>query len=207
MITPQNNPIIADPSEPTFISLAQTNDSLIDTEIYSRFLYSCENTFRRSIFYRGYKDHLMRLGFTMDQDMAGLTSDMAAIELHHHFPTLKQASIMIIEHNLHTVGCVTSMQVLRELQYAHRNNQFAVKFMSKTNHQKHHADPTDFISLKQCIGNPFPFIEKYLDGMTLDICFNMLLQFKQEEQYGASYSPNMLKLRNDILDWSQNLQF
>ena len=156
------------------------------------------------MFYKGYKNFLMRLGMNRDQQMAGITSEMANIELHHHFPTLKQATIMIIEHQLNTKGCTTTFEVVDLLEKAHRNNWFSVIFLSETQHQVHHSDPTDFISLKQCIGDGFKFLDAYIDGMTLDISFNMLLQLKQEEQYGESYSPNLIKAREQILDWSNS---
>ena len=204
MITPQNNILIADPSEPTAIALAATRDTLLDTDIYSRFLYSCENTFRRGAFYKNYKAYLMRLGLNRDQYMAGLNSDICSIELHHHYPQLRDAAILIIEHTLNAKGCVTTFEIVNALEDAHRNNELAVIFLSKTNHTAYHANPAEFISLKQCVGNPWAFIDKYMDGMTLDISFRMLLQLKQEEQYGESFSPNMVKLRDQILDWSNN---
>ena len=142
------------------------------------------------------------MGFNRDAHQAGITSDMAELDLHHHFPTLKQASIMIIEHTLNTKGCVTSMEVVDSLAQAHRNNWISVIFLSKTQHQVHHANPADFISLKQCVGDGFEFINRYIDGMTLDIAYNMLLQLKQEEQHGKSFTPAMVKGRDDILDWS-----
>ena len=45
------------------------------------------------------------------------------------------------------------------------------------------------------------FISKYIDGMTLDISFKLLLQLKQEEQYNGSYSPNEIRARDEILKW------
>ena len=61
------------------------------------------------------------------------------------------------------------------------------------------------ISLKQCVGDGFEFINRYIDGMTLDIAYNMLLQLKQEEQHGKSFTPEMVKGRDDILDWSNRV--
>ena len=202
MITMQNNPVICDPGQPNAIWLAQTRDTLLDTDIYSRFLYSCTSTFYHLPFYKDYKCSLMRMGFNRDAHQAGITSDMAELDLHHHFPTLKQASIMIIEHTLNSKGCVTSMEVIDQLVQAHRNNWISVIILSKTQHQVHHANPADFISLKQCVGDGFEFINRYIDGMTLDIAYNMLLQLKQEEQHGKSFTPEMVKGRDDILDWS-----
>lgn len=197
-----DNPCICDPSLPNAIFLKQTRDTLIDTEIYSRFIYSCENNFRKSNFYRGYKDSIMRMGLNRDQHMANITSEMADIELHHHFPTLKQAAIMITEHILNEKGSVDTFDVINALKEAHRNNMFAIIMMTKTRHEAYHANPSDFISLTQCIGYPFRFLDKYIDGMTLDISFKMLLQLKLEEEHNfKSYTPEMIKARKDILSW------
>lgn len=199
-----NNPMIFDQGQPNAIFFAQTRNTLIDTEIYSRFVYSCENNFRRSRFYKSYKANIMNKGLNRDQHMAGITSDMADLELHHNFPTLKQATIMIIEHLLNTQGCVTTFEVIRLLEEAHRNNWMGVIILSKTQHQVFESDPTSFISLAQCYGDPFKFLDNYIDGMTLDISFKMLLHLKLETEYNnKSYSPNMVKAREQILSWQK----
>ena len=199
-----NNPVIADPSQVNAIFFAQTRESLIDTEIYSRFIYSCENNFRRSRSYKDYKGSIMNRGLNRDMNMANITSDMADLELHHHFPTLKQATIMIAEHMLNTKGCVTTFEVIRALEEAHRNNWMGVIILSKTQHQVFESDPTSFISLAQCYGDPFKFLDNYIDGMTLDISFKMLLHLKLETEYNnKSYSPNMVKAREQILSWQK----
>ena len=59
MITLQNNPMIVSADQPYGIQLAITRETLIDTEIYSKFIYNCENSFRRSMFYREYKSSLL----------------------------------------------------------------------------------------------------------------------------------------------------
>ena len=199
-----NNPVIADPSQPNAIFFAQTRDTLIDTDIYSRFIYSCENNFRHSRFYKDYKCNVMNKGLYRDQNMASITSDMADLELHHHFPTLKQATIMITEHLLNTKGCVTTFEVVQALEQAHRNNWMAVIILSETQHQMFHADPSNFISLTQCYGDPFKFIDNYIDGMTLDISFKLLLQLKLETEHNnKSYNPNMIRARDQILSWQK----
>jgi hypothetical protein len=202
MITLENNPAIFDPGSEYCITLAATRSTLIDTDIYSRFIYSCENNFRRLGFYKNYKSFLMNMGLNRDQNMAGITSEMADIQLHHHFPTLKQAAIMITEHLLNTKGCATTFEVVQLLENAHRNNWFSVIFLSQTQHEVFHSDPSNFISLKQCVGDGWKFIDTYIDGMTLDISFKLLLQLKMEEQYGESFSPNLVKAREQIKDWS-----
>ncbi len=205
MITMQNNPMVMDQSQQFSIFLAQTRDTLLDTEIYSRFIYSAENRFRKSPFYRDYKASLMNLGLYRDQRHASITSEMTDIEMHHNFIPLKYMAIMITEHLLNTKGCVTTFEVVNTLEDIHRNNEACVIMLTSTEHQHHHSDPTDFISIKQCVGNPFSFIDKYIDGMTLDISFKLLLHLKQEEQYGESFSPNMVKAREQILSWQNNM--
>lgn len=205
MIAVNNNPCICDPSLPNAIFLRETRETLIDTDVYSRFIYSCERAIRCSRFYKGYKNSLMRQGLNRDQMKASITSEMTDIEMHHHFPTLKQATIMITEHLLNTVGSVTTFDVISALKEAHRNNWFAVIMLSKTEHEVYHSDPTSFISITQCYGEPFKFLEHYMDGMTLDISFKLLLQLKLEEEHNMkSFSPNMVKARQDILSWQRN---
>ena len=169
MITLENNPAIYDPGSEYCITLAATRSTLVDTDIYSRFIYSCENNFRRLNFYKGYKSFLMNMGFNRDQNMAGITAEMADIQLHHNFPTLKQAAIMITEHLLNTKGCATTFEVVQLLEDAHRNNWFSVIFLSQTQHEVFHLDPSNFISLKQCVGYGCKFIDSYKDVITLDI--------------------------------------
>ena len=203
MITMNNNPMIVSKDQPYGIQLAITRETLIDTEIYSKFIYNCENTFRRSLFYKEYKNSLYNKGLTHDQLMAGITSEMVDLELHHHFPTLKQATIMICEHLLNVKGCITTFEVIHELQEAHRRNEMGIVFLSSTNHQNYHSNEgTTFISLKQCIGEPFEFITKFCDGITMDVAFKLLLQLKQEEQYGESFTPAMAKARDEIIYWN-----
>lgn len=201
-----NNPVIYDPSNVTQIQFAQTRETLIDTEVYQRFVYSCENIFRKSRFYKSYKSSIMNLGLNRDQDHASITSEMTNLELHHHFPTLKQATIMIIEHMLNVKGCVTTFEVIRELEECHRKNWMGIIILSETGHQVYESNPSQFISLTQCYGDPFKFINYYMDGMTLDISFKLLLQLKMEEEYNSkSFSPNMIKARDAILNWQKTI--
>ena len=197
-----NNPYIESPDQPNVIYFAQTRDSLLDADTYIRFVHNCENNFRRSEFYRGYKAFVMNHGLRMDQNMPGITSEMASIELHHHLPTLKQATIMITEHLLNTNGCCTTFEVVQLLEEAHRNHWIGIVMLSTTNHQVHESNPADFISVNQCFGYPAEFITRYMDGMTLDISFKILLQLKQEIQNNYnSYTPMLVKARDQILSW------
>ena len=74
------NPIIGDPSMVSVIQFAQTRDTLMDTEIYSKFIYSAENSFRRSRFYKDYKANIMNRGLNFDELIRGITSEQADID-------------------------------------------------------------------------------------------------------------------------------
>lgn len=196
------NPTIYDPSNEYQISFRQTKESLLDTEVYKRFIYSAEQQVRRSQWYKDYKSHLMDLGMYRDQRHASITSEMTEIEMHHNWLTMFYMCIMITEHLLNVNGTVTTFEVARHIEEAHRNNEVCVIMLSTTEHQFHHANEgTDFISIRQCAGDPFKFIDKYIDGMTLDISFKLLLGLKQEEQYNGSYSPSEIRAREQILGW------
>ena len=205
-ITMQNNPIIYDPNNEFGICFAQTRDTLMDTDIYKRFVYNIANKFRKSQFWRDYKEHLYNIGLYRDQRHASITSEMVNLEAHHNMLTLDYMIIMITEHILNMKGCVTTFEVSQALEEAHRNNEICIIILDETEHQKYHSDPSEFISIRQCFGNPFDFIDKYIDGMTLDISFKILLQLKQEEQYNGSSSPAEVRARDQILAWQQNIQ-
>lgn len=200
------NPIIGDPSMVSTIQFRQTRESLLDTEDYSRFIYSVENQFRRGRFYKDYKSSIMQKDLNVDQIMRGINSEMAAIELHHHLPSLNSAAITITEYLLNTVGSVNTMMVIRELEECHRNNMMAVIMLSETNHQMYHnSNGTAFIPLDMCWGNPFKFLDKYGKYLTLDLAFQWMLQFKQEEANNHKmYWPAIARAREQLLDWSNS---
>ena len=202
MIDLSLNPVIGDPSLFTTIQFYQTRETLMDTEEYTRFVYSIENQFRRSRFYKDYKCGIMQLGLSFDQQMKGITSEMADIELHHHLPTLKDATIVITEHFLNTTGKVCTFDVIQALEGAHRQNMMGIIMLSSTIHQAYESDPTAFISISQLYGNPFAFLEAYGRSFTMEVAFKWLLQFKQEEQYGnKTHWPGIAKARDQLLDW------
>ena len=199
------NPIIGNPGDFNSIQFYQTRETLMDADEYSRFIYAIENAFRRSRFYKDYKAHIMNVGLNYDQEMKAINSEMADIELHHLLPTLKDAAIMITEHMLNMYNKVCTFDVIKALEEAHRNNMMAVVMLSSTMHQNYHASPQAFISLSQAYGNCFDFLDKYRDGLTLDISFKWLLQLKMEDQYGGRTNwLNIPKQREILLDWSNS---
>lgn len=201
------NPIVTSPDGDSAIYLSQTRETLLDSEIYLRVLRSAEHAFRRSKFYKDYKCDIMSKGINMDQRRPAITSDVADIELHHNFITLEFMTIMMAEYLLNTVGFVNSFVLEQMLEEEHRSNRICGIMLSSTEHQAHHNNPADFISIKQCFGCPFEFIDRYISGMTLDISFKLLLHLKQEVQYGGSYDANMIRCRDEILSWQRNFSY
>lgn len=204
------NPTLYDPNVGTIAPLMQTPETMIDTELYSQFIHSVENQFRRSKFYREYKAHIYSLGFDYDQMMRGITTEMADQELHHHLPTLKDAAICITEYCLKRYNGVSTFDVIRLLEECHRQNIMGVIILSATNHQNFHNDPSAFISVSQLIGNPFKFINDFGMYAPMGILMTWAMQWKQEEQHGnTSYWPLIARARAEFKDWSEsgNIRF
>ena len=170
--------------------------------MYNRFIRSVCNNLYKSRFYKDYKSYIMSFGFAFDMQRPGITADMIDnLSLHHNLPSLKQAAICITEYLVATQGCANTFDVNMLLEETHRNNEIAVIMLAESFHQAHHANPASFISVRQCIGFPERFIRKYAPYMTLDIAYDILLKLKQEEQYGASFSPIMVQAREELLSW------
>ena len=199
-----NNPCLYNPSQPFGISFYQTKETLLDTDTYLRFIRSAENRFRASRFYKNYKSYIMGLGIYRDQRHPAITSEMAEIEMHHNFISLEYMAIILTEYTLKTTGRINTFMLERLLEEQHRENRVAVVMLSATEHEMHHANPSDFISNRQCFGNPYPFLDMYIDGLTLDISFKLLMHLRQEEQYGGSLDMLQIKARDEILSWQQH---
>lgn len=196
-----SNPVI-DMNGDQAIQLSQDKSTMVDTDIYSRFVNSVCNNFYRSRFYKDYKSFIMSLGFNMDMTMSNITENMAMIELHHELPSLKQVVITLTEYLMATKGFTNTFEVGKLVEETHRNHEIAVIMLSKSRHQYHHGNSMDHISVNQCIGFPERFLIKYAKYMTLDIAYDILLKLKQEMQYnGRSFSPIMMRAANEVSSW------
>lgn len=197
------NPIILNESEPFGITFRQTRDTLLDTEEYYRFIRNAQLRFRKSRFYKGYKAEVMQRGNNRCQRRPGITSDVADIEMHHNVISLEMMSIMIVEHYLNLYGSITTFDLIHELKRQHSLHRVAVFMMTETEHEAHHGNPSDFISIRQCWApNLFDFIFEFSDGLLPDIAYKILLHLKLEEQYGGSHDTNSIIARNTILQWA-----
>ena len=198
---PVENPMVGD--DANFVLFRQTQETTIDADEYSHFIYNIESQFRKLRFYKDYKASLYNYGLDYDQQMKGINSNMASIEMHHHLPTLKEAAIIISEKNIRTKGYVNSFDVIAELVEAHRRNIMGVIMMSITNHQLYHDNPNAFIPIGQLFGYPLIFLQEYYPYFTMDIAYRWLLQFKMNEQYSGQVNwPNFAVARQQLMNYS-----
>ena len=206
IINPSINPTISDPYNPNGISISlyQNNERLTDPEEYSSLVYNIESRFRKSDAYKIIKNNIMNAkGIRFDQEMRNIDADMANIELHHVLPTLKDATICIIESMIHTKNAVVSFEVLKMLELVHRENMMGIIMLTETNHDLYHADLTAFISIDQMYGNPLKFLDVYGRYFTPEIVNKWLLHFKLEEQYNhKSYWPLIAKARPELMSFN-----
>ena len=199
------NPILTSPNSNYEISFYQTRESLMDIDRYRSFLKNCESRFRHSVTYSNYKGFLIGLGMDRCQVHGFIHTDMngVSIEMHHAIITLFDICLMITEHLLNTVGFVTTFDVVQLLKEEHKSNNIPLVMLSKTPHQVYHNDPGQFfIHPKMCFGKWPVLIEKYKLGLTQDVAFKLLYYLKKSIEVGGSDVSDLLKLRDNIKEWS-----
>lgn len=199
------NPIVTSPNSTFSISFYQTRDSLIDIDVYRQFLKNCEYRFRHSVTYSNYKGFIIGLGMDRCQVHGYITADMKGVdlEMHHAILTLFDICLLITEHLLNTVGYVTTFDVVQALKEEHKAHNIALVMLSKTPHQVYHANTGQFfIHPKMCFGKWPVLIEKYKYGLTQDVAFKLLYYLKQAIEMDGTNDSDLLKLRDNIKEWS-----
>lgn len=196
------NPTISSPNSPYELPFYQTRDTLLDVEVYKRFLDNAISRFRHSRTYKGYKGYLYELGLDRCQFLSNITSEMASLEMHHHFLTIFDIALIITEHTLATKGYISTFDLVQLLKEEHINNRVGLVMLNKTAHQLYHANPDFFIHSDMLIGNWWEFLERYNLGITQDIAFKVLFYMKRCIEEGCSNDAEFLALHDKILDWS-----
>lgn len=198
------NPMLCSPYSPYAIGFYQTRDSLMDVNIYQRFIKNCEMRIRRSDAYSHYKNFIMELGLDHCQVHGAINAEMADLEMHHAIINLFDICLMITEHLLNTVGYVSTFDVVQIVKDEHKMGNIALVMLSKTVHQAYHANPgTFFIHPRMCIGNWPLLIEKYKDGLTQDVAFKILATVKQALNTDETDDNGLLDLTENMRDWSE----
>ena len=200
------NPIVASPNSTYAISFYQTRESLIDIDVYRKFLKNCEYRFRHSTTYSNYKGFLIGLGMDRCQVHGFIHADMDGvdIEMHHAILTLFDICLLITEHLLNTVGYVTTFDVVQILKEEHKANNIALVMLSKTPHQMYHSDTSQFfIHPSMCFGKWPTLLEKYNRGLTQELAFKLLYYLKKAIEVGGTQDSGLLDLRDKIKEWSE----
>lgn len=196
------NPTLRSDMSPYELPFYQTRETLLDVEVYKRFLDSAISRFRHSRTYKNYKGYLYGLGLDRCQFMSNLTSEMCDLEMHHHFLTIFDIALIITEHVVDTKGYISTFDLVELLKEEHINNRVGLVMLNKTAHQIYHSNPDFLIHSDMLIGNWWEFLEKYHLGITRDIAFKILFYIKRCLEEGCSNDNEMLALHDKLLDWS-----
>lgn len=206
------NPTLLSPNSPFSIFFAQTRESLIDVDIYRRFLYSAITRFRTSTFYKHYKAHLINdLGMDRCQLHPYITvsgeNEVASLEMHHHILTIFDIALIITEHVLNTYGSITTFDLAEMIRQEHEAHRVHITMLCKTCHARYSAgDPEFKIPSNIGFGKWWEFLERYKCGITRDIAVKIYYMLKNDLYNADERDKNIMekiKLRDNILKWSE----
>lgn len=197
------NPTLCSPCAAYELPMMQTRESLIDVDLYSRFVHNAINLFRNLRFYKEYKAYLMELGLDHCQVLHNINSDMATLEMNHCILTIFDIAVMITEHYLNTYGYVSVPHVVSALREEHSANRIPIVMMSKTVHQLYHNADGFFIHPNQVFGKWTELLRKYYNGITPEICTKVLYYIRTAYEEGDSIDEDLLKCAEEIRDWSE----
>lgn len=201
-----NAPILISPNSAFELPMYQTLDSMMDVESYKNFIDNAINRFRRSRSYKHYKAYLIELGLDKSQFLGNITSEMLdkKLELNHTILTIFDIALIICEHMLHTVGKITTFDLVMLLKKEHRANHIPLTMLDVTTHQLYHNSDEFFIHPNMVFGDWITFLKLYNKGLTQDIAFKLLFYIKRAIDEGKSTDANLLDLRERLIDWSNH---
>ena len=199
------NPTLRSPNSAYELSFMQTRESMIDVDLYSRFVHNAVNLFRGLRVYKNYKAYLMELGLDHCQYLHNISSDMATIEMNHCILTIFDVAVMITEHYLNTYGCVTVPHVVAALREEHTSNRIPLVMMSKTVHQLYHNADNFFTHPSQVFGKWVELLNRYQRGITPEICIKLLHYIRTAYEEEESTDDGLLQCAETIKNWSENI--
>lgn len=204
--TPFDNPTLRAPGSPFDLPFYQTKETLGDIDTYSRFLKNAIRRFRGSVFYTNYKGFLISLGLDRSQLHGNITVDMSDIEMHHNILTIFDIAFIICEHALQTRGFICTNELVYLMEQEHKEHHIQVVMLDKTTHQLFHSTKGAFIHPDLCFGDWVTFINRYPFGLTRDICNKIIRYLEKTAQSKDSNFNNLMKLRDQIIDWSNKME-
>lgn len=199
------NPTLTSPNCLFELPFKQTRETLLDVESYKSFLDNAMSTFRHSKSYRNYKSFLIEIGMDRCQVHGNITVDMIGaenIEMHHNMLTLFDIAIILTEHTLNTTGSITTFDLVKMLKDEHKAHRVQLVMLTKTPHELYHDNSEFFIHPSMCIGKWWEFLYMYRDGITREIAEKIIRYLNKALSEGKTIDNNLLRLRNDIYNWS-----
>jgi len=197
----KNNPTLHSPNAEFDLPFYQTKETLLDVDVYRRFLKNVESTFRASKEYKAYKAYIMEyLGSDRCQVFGNISSEDATIELHHNVLGLFDIALLISSHIINTVGIISSFDLVQLLIMEHLENRVGLTMLSKTAHQTFTNDPEGFIPPEQTFGRWWELLAKYRYGITLSIA-NKVINYIKKYEKGMPNSINIMQ-QEEILSYA-----
>lgn len=207
------NPIIKSPNADFGISFYQTQMTLMDVDVYKRFLNNAISRFRHSETYKNYKSYLMGMGLDKCFMLSNITAESVGakgIEMHHNFITIFDIALMITEHVINTVGHISTFDLVQLLKEEHKANHVPIVMLSKTVHQMYHNSEDACIPAHMCFGYWIELFKRYPMGVTKTIAAKLLNYIDQSVNNMAVETKTMvgmLELRNELVDYSEYNQY
>lgn len=205
------NPTITSPNAEFGLSFYQTKYTLMDVDLYKRFLQNAIRRFRTSVFYTNYKSYLMDLGLDRCQIMPGITSEIVGakgIEMNHNFLTIFDIALLITEHTINTKGQISTFDLVQLLKEEHKANRIPIVMLCKTIHQIYHNEDDIYLPAQMCFGYWVELLQKYNQGITKHIAMKTIDYINHSinnTAIDAKTMSNMIELQdqlNEMEGWS-----
>ena len=196
----QGNIYLHSPNAEYDIPFAMNKESLMDIDVFRSFIQNSVTTFRRSREYKAYKNYLMELGLCNSAIHGNISSDMADIEMHHCILNIFDIALMITQHMINTVGCITSFDLVQLLILEHMQNNVPVVMLDETTHEIYHSEFDAYIPPNMIFGKWPQLIANYSRGVTIDIAKKIMYYI---QKYYNNKEPIMVQLRDNVLSYAQ----
>lgn len=205
----QYNPVIISPNADFGLSFYQTEYTLMDVEVYKRFLDNSISRFRHSVMYSNYKSFLIDLGMDRCFLLSNITVESVGakgIEMHHNFLTIFDIALMITEHIIKTTGKISTFDLVQLLKEEHKQHNIPIVMLCKTAHQMYHNNDDMYIPAQCCFGFWVDLVQKYNKGITKKIAYKILNYIDHSINnlsIDAKTMSQMLELQENLEGWSK----
>lgn len=197
--TDEANIFLHSPNSEFDISFAATKDTLMDVDVFRNFIQNAVNRFRHSRDYKMYKAYLMELGLCNSAIHGNISSDLCTIEMHHVIINIFDIALMITQHIINTVGCITTFDLVQLLKQEHKANNVPIVMLDETTHEMYHSDIDSYIPPNMVFGCWWNLISNYSRGITIDIAKKIIYYI---QKYYNNTDPMVVKMRDDIISFA-----